>query len=281
MPYPSAEKVSERCDWIAFTVPFYKDLKWPDIVIDQWKDIRPIRNYNKAQENAQGVKLFWHDTRPQQGKHIILSGSTLTRLGDNMYGVLKWIRDGEFHVSRIDLCVDVTHSNFNPRNASYHLEKGSYKSHARSAPKWADSLQSGYTQYVGKKSSETYIRIYDKASEMGVSFNWIRAEIVYQGDRATPALNAYLLHNNVRGLLSNFIQFPNWKKWNCILQTAPITIHVVPKETNTRAWLMGQVAKSIAKEMAMEDAHDFWINLVQRIREEYFTITNEDDRIDF
>ena len=281
MPYPTAEKVSERCDWIAFTVPFYKDLIWPDMIIPNWKEIRPIRNYNKGLENTQGVKLFWHDTRPQQGKHIIMSGSTLTRLGENTYGVLSWIRDAGFHVSRIDLCVDVIHSNLNPRNASFHLEKGQYKSHARSAPRWADSLQSGYTQYIGKKSSETYIRIYDKASEMGVSFNWIRAEIVYQGDRATPALHAYLLHNNVRSLISSFVTFPKWRKWNAIIQSQPVKLFVAPKETSTRAWLMGQVAKSIAKEMAMEDSHEFWLNLVQRIREEYFTITKEEDRIEF
>jgi len=281
LPYPTAEQVSEKCDWIAFTVPFYKDLNWPNFVDANWKEIRSIRNYNKGLGNTQGVKLFWHDTRASQGKHIILSGSTLTRLGEHTLEVLNWIKDAGFRVSRIDLCVDVTHSNFNPRNASYHLEKGQYKSHARSAPKWADSLQSGYTQYVGRKSSETYIRLYDKASEMGVAFNWIRCEIVYQGDRATPALHAYLLHNNVRSMVAGFIRFPQWKKWNCIMQSIPTKIFVPPKETETRAWLMGQVAKSIAKEMAMEDSHEFWLNLVQRIREEYFTITKEEDRIEF
>jgi len=280
-PYPLGEKLSEKCDWIAFTVPFYKDLTWPDLILDAWKEIRPIRNYNKGQENAQGIKLFWHDTRPAQGKHIILSGSTLTRLGENTYGVLNWIRDEEYHISRIDLCVDVTHTNLNPRNATYHLNKGQYKSHAHSAPRWDDSLQAGYTQYIGKKTSETYVRIYDKASEMGVSFKWVRCEIVLQGDRATPALHAYLRDNSVRGLLSNFIKFPNWKKWNAILQATPVTLEVIPKETATRAWLMGSVAKSIAKEMALEDSHEFWLNMVQRIREEYFTITKEDERIEF
>jgi len=140
---------------------------------------------------------------------------------------------------------------------------------------------SGIHAVYWKKSSETYIRIYDKACEMGVSFNWIRAEIVYQGDRATPALHAYLLYNNVRSLVSAFITFPKWRKWNSIIQSVPVKLVVPPKETETRAWLMEKVSKSIAKEMAMEDSHEFWLNFVQRIREEYFTITKEVDRIDF
>jgi len=281
MTYPTGETISERCDWIAFTVPFYKDLQWPTCIATEWKDIRAIRNYNKGHENAQGVQLFWHDTRPQQGKHIILSGSTLTRLGESTKEVLNWIRGAEFHVSRIDLCVDVTHTNFNPRNATYHLKRGQIKTHAKSAPRWDDSLQSGYTQYIGKKTSETYMRIYDKASEMGVAFSWIRAEIVLQGARATPALNAYLLHNSVRGMVLSFCDFPAWHKWKRIMQASVVKLHVPPKETNTRLWIMGQVSKAVAREMTLEDSHEFWLNFVQRVREEYMVLVTKDEIIDF
>jgi DNA relaxase NicK len=277
MGYPSAEKISERCDWVAATLPFYKDLNWPDFIDLNWKEIRPIRNYNQGQENTQGVKLFWHDTRPSQGKHIIFSGSTLTRLEPHTYDLLKWIGGGGFRVSRIDLCVDVTHSNLNPRNATYHIKKGQCKTHAKSAPKWDDSMQSGYTQYIGKKTSETYIRIYDKQAEMGTDFRWIRAEIVFQGDRATPALNAYLLNQNVRGIIATFCKFPLWRKWSSVMLARVEELHVPPKQTQTRIWLMGQVAKALAKEMAMEDSHEFWLNFVQRVREEYLGITKGDN----
>jgi len=278
--YLEGETISEKCDWVAFTVPFYKDLTWPISIENTWKEIRPIRNYNKGQENIQGVRMYWHDTRPSQGKHVILSGSTLARLGD-IEGVLNWIDGGMFHVSRIDLCVDIFESNLNPRNATYHMKQGQIKTHARSAPRWDDSLQDGYTQYVGKKTSETFLRIYDKASEMGTDKRWIRAKIVYQGDRATPALHAYLLNNNVRGMVLSFADFPKWKKWNKVMQAEKVRISVPPKETNTRVWLMESVSKSIAKEMTLEDSHEFWLNFVQRVREEYLQLTSEIEGVTF
>lgn len=41
---------------------------------------------------------------------------------------------------------------------------------------------SGYT--VGSRSSEFYIRVYDKALEQGKEYRWIRAELEVKGDRA-------------------------------------------------------------------------------------------------
>jgi hypothetical protein len=281
MPYPLAEELSERCHWIAFTVPFYKDVNWPDFIDQNWKEIRSIRNYNKARENTQGIKEFWHDTRPSQGKHIIVSGSTLDRMAENVISVLEWIALAEFHVSRIDLCVDATHTNLNPHNASYHLVKRQVKTHARAIPEWQDKWVGGFTQYIGKKTSETYVRIYDKASEMGVDFNWTRIEIVFQGDRGTPALKAYLQNKSVGALVKSFVDFPRWRKFQYVMGADKVHIFVPPKQTNTRIWLMESITLSIAKEMAMEDSHEFWLNFVQKIREEYLILTKEDIEVTF
>lgn len=281
MTYPLAEELSQRCDWIAFTVPFYKDVNWPNFIDQNWKEIRHIRNYNKGRENTQGVKEFWHDTRASQGKHIVISGSTLTRLEPHIIDVLEWIEAGGFHVSRMDLCVDAIHSNLNPHNASYHLVKRQVKTHARAIPEWEDKWVGGYTQYIGKKTSETYVRVYDKASEMGVNFNWIRIEIVFQGDRGSPALKAYLQSKSVGALVKSFVDFPRWRKFQYILGADKVHIFVPPKQTATRIWLMESVAKSIAKEMSMEDSQEFWINMLQRIREEYLVLNTEGIEVKF
>lgn len=269
------QKVSEKCDWVAFTVPFYKDLKWPDCIDQNWKEIRPIRNYNKGQENKQGVKLFWHTERPGQGKHIVVSGTALMNLGTNISTLLSHVSKEDYRITRLDLCVDVICSNLNPKNATYHLIKGQYKSHARSAPKWDDSLKAGYTQYVGKKTSETYFRMYDKASEMGTKYPWIRAEIVFQGDRGTSALNAYLRDGSVAGLIRSYVDFPQWKKWKAIMGAPKSRVETVKKATATREWLLHQVAKSLAKEMAMDDDQDFYLTFLQRTREEYLSIVED------
>ena len=281
MTYPTGEIVTEQCDWIAFTVPFYKDLKWPDFIEQKWKDIRPFRKgYDKAQENSQGVQILWHTTNAGQGKHVILNGSTLTRI--NRRGeILKWVQSATYHVTRLDLCIDFINSNINPRNATYYLERKLVKTHARSIPQYEDKWQGGYTQYVGKKSSETFLRIYDKSFELQIKKPWIRAEIVFSGDRATHALKTYLQCESVSQMVNGFVEFPRWKKWNTLVSRGKAQLSIPPKETSTRAWLMGQVAKSIAKEMALEDSHEFWINFQQKIREEYFALTQTNEQIDW
>lgn len=281
MAYPKDETVSEMCDWVAFTVKHGQDLIWPDYIQNTWKDIRPFRKrYNKAQENSQGVQILWNTEDLTQGKHVILSGSTLSRVA-NRIELLNWIYQSLYHLTRIDLCIDFMGTNLNPRNATYYLEERLINTHALSIPTTFDKWRGGYTQYIGKKTSETFLRIYDKKSEMGTNETWIRAEIVFSGERANPALKTYLQYQDIRAMVNGFCEFPRWKKWNALMARDKIKLWLPPKETATRAWLMGQVSKSIAKEMALEDSHDFWINFVQKIREEYYALTDNHEVIDW
>jgi len=116
---------------------------------------------------------------------------------------------------------------------------------------------------------------------MGVDFQWSRVEIVFQGLRASAALKAYIQCQSARQMVKSFVNFPQWRKWNSIMGSVATKVIVPPKETETRAWLLQSVSKSIAKEMAMEDSHEFWLNLVQRIREEYMQLTKEDIEVKF
>jgi hypothetical protein len=275
------ETISQKCDWIAFTVPFYKDLTWTEIITTNWKTIPPIAHFTDAQENGQGIRVYWHKTRPQMGKHVIVSGSSLAYIGEGITEFLAHIVGSGYKVTRIDFAVDIIHSDLNPRNASYHLEKGQAKTHAQKAPKWADALGVGYTQYIGKKTSETYCRIYDKASEMGVNYRWVRVEVVYQGGRALPAAKAYLQCEDCRSLVKAFIDFPKWRKWIFVMEAKTVKVRTVSKQSNTRDWLLKQVAKSLAKEMTLDDDQEFYLTFLQRVREEYLRLTSSEDDINF
>jgi len=275
--YPKTETVSEKVDWIAFTCPFYKDLSFPDFVSSEWKEINPIAHFNKGKENKQGVRVYWHTERPANGRHVIMSGTTLIYFQGREKDIFLYLFREGYRITRVDFCLDVVHSNINIKNATYHIEKRQVKTHAKQFPTWFDAAGSGYTQYIGKKTSETYCRIYDKASEMGTDHEWARVEVVFNGDRCAPAVSAYLGGASCGAIIKAFVDFPKWRKWGKIMGSATATVRVPTKQTNTREWLLGQVAKSLAREMALDDDQDFYLTFLQKVREEYYALSEKGD----
>lgn len=279
--YPSTQQVNQHCDWIAFTVQFYKQIQWPIFISEEWKQIPPIAHFASGQENKQGLRLYWSPSRPQQGKHVILSGSVLDLMRDKILDLLHWIMSQEYKVTRIDFAINVINSDFNPHNASYHLDRGQCKTRAKKATTWDDRLSAGFTQYIGRKSSPIFVRIYDKAAEMGCDFNWVRIEIVYGAFKAKKALETYLQVGDCRGMVRAFCDFPQWRKWKSVMDFPLTPVVVARKITKTREWLLGQVAKSLAKEMTLDDDNEFYLNFIQRVREEYLSLSDKSTEITF
>ncbi len=73
----------------------------------------------------------------------------------------------------------------------------------------------GKTAYIGSKSSQVYLRIYDKAAEREFSeddnVHWIRVELVLRHDRSNAAVQEILQRNDVGevlcGVLKNYCCF--------------------------------------------------------------------------
>lgn len=279
--YPKKQQVTQRCDWIAFTIQFYKEIVWPPYISTEWKTIQPIAHFGNGQENKQGIRLYWSQSRPSQGKHVILSGSVLDTMRGNVLDLLHWIMSQGFKPTRVDFAVDVINSNINPKNATYHLRKGQAKTRARKATTWDDCLSDGYTQYVGRKTSPVCLRIYDKQAEMGTDSKWIRIEIVYGAFKAKKAIETYLQMGDCRGMVRAFCDFPRWRKWMSIMDAPVSPVVVARKTTKTREWLLNQVSKSLAKEMTLDDDNEFYLNFIQRVREEYLSLTDQSTELKF
>ena len=69
----------------------------------------------------------------------------------------------------------------------------------------------GITVYLGSSSSDTYLRIYDKAKECGVDGHWIRVELQLRRNHSAEFIRQYLISNDLgmmfTGVLSNYIRF--------------------------------------------------------------------------
>lgn len=216
----------------------------------------------------------------KQGRKVEWSGSTLNYTEEQLSHLFSFVAGMNNKVTRVDYCVDVFGQSFEPSGCVRHLRNRDVITHAKYIPRMQDDWSGGFTQYVGTKSSETYTRIYDKAAEQKIEGRWSRIETVYQGDRAEASLQAYLQHKSTRPLIRAHVEFTKWKAWKRIMAGDKAKLIITPKQTNTREWLLETVAKSIAKELLLDDDQAFWFEMIDRVKMEYRKLS-KDDTIDW
>ena len=263
------EILAEKIDWIAYTQKNNVEWQFPDYISNKWKRITALPKYTHGEENQQGVRRYWNIATAKQGRMVIMDGSCTGTLQENRENVLQWLGQQDMKPTRLDFAIDIVRSSFNPKACVKHLRDGSVRTHAQSAMQVHDEFKGGFTQYVGTKASETYTRIYDKSLEQKTDYPWVRIETVYQGQRAEASLHAYLQHKTVKPLILAHVDFPKWRAWQRVMSGNVAKLSIPPRETRTRAWLLSRVAKSIAREIAMDEDQSFLFQLIDRIRDEY------------
>jgi hypothetical protein len=275
------DTITERCHWIAYTVPFYKDQLWPSFISASGKEIRPIQHFTNGLEMSNGGRVYWNANRPNMGRHVIFSGYCCDTIGDNLNECLSFVHSQDYKTTRLDLAIDIFNTNLSLKHMASLISRKEFKSHAQVAPNFKDLLGKGETVQLGTAGSGSFLRVYDKAAEQKIETSWIRAEISYGARKAKTALATYLQYKDVRGMVADYVTFPKWRKWNCIVSKEPIPVRYLQKETNTRKWLLESVAKSIAKEMLFDDGMEFRNRMLEQINLEYRILTENDDIIDF
>lgn len=258
-------KMGEKIDYIAYSQAQNLEFDYPPFINGDWKDINPLPHYTNGQENTQGVRRFWNNINDQQGKLTILSGQPCTSIAAFQLEFLEWANTKGRKVTRIDYALDIIHSKFTPALVRQHLKRGEAVTHAKSLGVNGDLIDGADTQYIGRKSSETYTKVYDKSVEQKTNFAWVRIETTYQGERASPSVSEYLKHQSTRPLIKSHVDFPKWQDWQAIMGAETVKLSLPLKEKGTRAWLIGQVCKVIAKELLMSDGKEFWSIMQEQI----------------
>lgn len=278
--YPK-DTITERCHWIAYTVPYYSDKLWPSFISASGKEIRPLQHFTNGLEISNGGRVYWNENRAKMGRHVIFSGQCCDIIGDNLKECLSFISENHYKPTRLDLAIDVRNTNLSLSHMQSLVSRKELNCHAQVAPLHRDLLGKGVTVQLGKAGSGAFLRVYDKAAEQKLASSWIRIEISYGAIKAKKALEAYLLHQNIRAMVNDYVKFPKWRKWNKILSSEVVKVRYETKLTNTRKWLMGTIAKSIAKEMLFDDGQEFRTLLLQQIDLEYKILSEDDEFIDF
>lgn len=258
-------------DWLSFTVHwnqeplqrFRKAFSHDRIaaaltnVAGAWIPERPRQNYPYVVSSASvaGLSCLASEPNSPMGVHVSWSGTALQTV--NPRAVLRQALSMGANITRIDIAIDA-YRLLLLGSMKLWLDHGDAETRARD---WnLITGRTGQTLYVGSRTSEKFLRVYDKAAEQKQDGPWYRIELECKGDFA----RGVALHVDANGydyygdVIKSFCDFPQYAPWQEIL-TSPTLLEGISKPDKQRdsfGWLMRSVAPTVAK-LLVEDHAKF------------------------
>lgn len=250
--------LSQKVDWIAGT---FRGRKTPKLALNLTQNFEQCKGYLNYSEGSlfeDGRKVFVAPNHPEWGVHVVWSGTACANCPVDPIHLICALICADFNFTRIDFAIDVKNGNLKPSRATEEIQNARIKTRAKECPAWFDVAGKGYTQYIGKKSSEIYMRIYDKAAEMGIEADYTRVELTVRSERADKAARQAVLHRDFRGMVISFADFPQWHEWTNAMAVTPVKLPSERQETATRKWLLEQCVPALAREILKSDGVEFY-----------------------
>lgn len=268
--------VSFTIDWIAAT--FTKD-GGEAFLQHMWLDkstmpvpCAPTKGYKEGYEFESGLRYSTNREHPERGCHVVFSGSTLRwywATGFEWRRLMELIAEHEGRTSRVDLAFDFKDSGIDAGSLVKPNLKP-YKGRGRT-PKFntLTGEDGSWTKYIGSRSSEKFLRIYDKAKEQGDYVgDYIRVELECKGEVAHAVgwtfarQNAAECVGMARALVTGVANF-NIPAWEDCFERDVVDFSIPQgKQRDTFHWLVKVCAPSLAREIAKRPKDDvlqsFW-----------------------
>jgi len=217
----------------------------------------PRNGYTEACEDKNGVLCMWNHAREEMGYHVVISGSTLQNLLEhyaiNQQELLSSIVNAGGSITRLDLATDAKDEHVDYSDIWNRLERREYTGNAQKTARLQGS-DGGTTIYIGSRTSERFLRLYDKAVQSGNRGDeWARLELETKGMVSRGLANLLNTTNNWGGaflqMVNGMVQIEQCDSWNRLLpfDVTPIGIPKLEKQSDTEAWIEKQVISAIAK----------------------------------
>lgn len=220
--------------------------------------------YTNQNIDPNGAVLLYNEEDPTC--HIQYSGACLARMreyGIDTLDLISELIDHGAKVTRLDLALDVKDSDLRIADLAKDIEAGRAITRSRS---WKElkSANGGHTLYIGSRTSEIYVRVYDKSAEIKSKGktpqtpDHIRIELELKDDTAKFAAKSLFWHDVASVLfskLNEFVNFPNNSDWVHAVRslTGPIKFEKSERgERDTQAWLLKSVLPSLMAECAKD-----------------------------
>lgn len=249
---------SQRVDWLEGTFKKGTPINLPTILSQTFVETKAFNGYTTASLYSDKRVLMSNGERPEMGNHIVWNGEACGLCPIAPETLIASLFKVGFSFTRIDFAIDLINCNLHPSRATEEIKSGNVKTRAQQFPFWADAKGKGYTQYIGKKASEVYARIYDKAAEMGVDQDHTRVELVVRHGRADHAAFAVTFGSDFRGMVLSFVDFKEWSEWSKAMDVPKIELPKEQKIGNTEKWLLDACAPALARIVFLHPTGDFY-----------------------
>lgn len=260
-------RTTTTIDWLSYTVKSVIPGKrvYPDYIHSEGIAVRGNLGYTDGWELVGGVRIYSNPDRPDMGYHVIMSGKALQNIVKQGHDLLVLLRDVlalNAVVKRVDLALDLQSGTAKVSDFCDAFRDGNAITNCRSFREIKGLTErQGHTAYFGSRQSERMLRVYDKAAETGLQNDaWVRVELEVKGERANGVAN-YLsdmrpesVTGAIQAAIVDFMDFPTIPDWKNALQAIQADFGASQrKDTDTKKWLLGTCAQSLAKYIVMDD----------------------------
>jgi len=218
----------------------------------------PAHNgYTASLADENGVQISWNPDREEMGLHAVFSGSALRNLqqrnGVSSEALLGALLQAGCRVTRLDLAKDVIDEFIDLDGIWADLHAGRHVGSARKVAQMV-SNDGGQTIYIGSRSSEKFIRIYNKAAEQQLDGKrWTRLEIETKGMVARAFATALTASAEWAGQLVGAVRvmanLPRNESYQTLLRTTEVVqgLPKLEKSTDRERWIAEQVIAAVAR----------------------------------
>lgn len=254
-------KTYSHLDWLTVS---YRKIKDMSEVISQayWlmrptEPIKPFPHYDTAWRLECGGRIDFSESE-KQGARLELTGEPLGKLRENGMPDDLLIRElaassKKNRTTRADYCFNVIGAG-SVRHTVNHWRAGNAKTVFINSPHGYVDFGSrrGQTVDFGSKKSDRFVRIYDKATQMGLLKEaWLRVELQTRNENAT-ALTSDAIKKDMRTAgvthLAACLDFPKLRWWQEATKGEQMDREEVRRKvTQWQKWMDGQVFESILK----------------------------------
>jgi len=264
---PKPKEISAHIDWISITVPFSRamDLNHCVLLMDDYQNafqnVRGSMGYMSARKYQSGAVAQWNNGQPSMGYHVTYSAQALLFAANNFNLTQEQILENltSFgRVSRIDMALDVSGVPIDIRQLHQDAVKGVLRTRAKTFD-YVESAKSGQeigarTTYIGSMHKrKKLLRIYDKGMQLNLDDFKTRFELEVHGVPAQHAgrelKSSSDMAQSIRSMISGYADFSSTHAGQFLSSDTPIKlVHPKYQKSDTAAWLIDVVAKTLAKE---------------------------------
>lgn len=271
----SPQIVTNSIHWLEGTFLGKNSPDLPSILSQDFVETKAFNGYTSGSLFADGRISMVNASRPEMGTHIVWQGKACDGCPIDPIELIAHLHNAKFKFTRIDMAIDAFNCKLRPQRATRELQLGRCETRAKKAPRRDDALEPGYTQSIGKKTSEIYLKLYDKAQEQGIEADWTRVELTVRQKRANKAAWEIVQGSDFRGMVLAYANFPKWREWRKVMATTPIKLSKVQTIGNTEKWLLDSVVPALARVIFLSGDTAFYEKFKAAVTDKLVELSNK------